>query len=137
MKKTFVKLIALAMVAALACIVLASCGGPNTDPDKALESLEKNDYVAEKVDSKLSLAGFSVLGIDDLDCVVTGVNEDGESIIIFYFEDAEAASDEWDDIEKYAEELKEEAEDENIDLVVKQSGKMIYVGSKAAIKAAK
>ena len=131
--KTFLKVLALSLVAVLMCATLVSCGGPASDPDKAAEALEDADYVVIKADDKISLATYDALGVDDLECVITAFNEDEEGIVIFYFEDKDAANDAWEAIEEIAEEAAEEEED----LVIKKSGKMIYYGTKQAIKDAK
>ncbi len=141
MKKSIVRIIALALISVMMCLALVSCGGPNADPDKAVEALKKNDYAAEKVDDSglgaLIIAALKVAGIEDVDCVVSGTADvDGktEHITIIYFEDKEAADEEWEDVQKYAE---DEKGDEDSDWVVEKSGKMIYFGTKAAVKAAK
>lgn len=133
MKKTFIKIMALTLVAVMACTMLVSCGGPNADPDKAVEALKDNDYVVEKLDGKISLAVVSAFA-GDVEAVVLGVSEDGkEAVTIFYYEDSKAANEAWDDVKK---EMEKENDDET-KLVIKKSGKMIYAGTEAAIKAAK
>ena len=137
--KTFVKVIALALVTIFVCATLASCAlfGPNADPEKAEKSLEKKGYKVEVVDDKYSL-GFTALatGVSDLECFITAVNEDDkdEAVMIYYFAEKEAADEAW---EKYFEELAEKAKEEDSDAVVKKSGKMIWVGTKKAINAAR
>ena len=66
MKKT-IKLIALAMAAVILCLALASCGGPNADPDKALAALKDNgvtwaakDKVVSRLLSELSALKISI-----------------------------------------------------------------------------
>ncbi|MBE6583355.1 MAG: hypothetical protein E7649_00045 [Ruminococcaceae bacterium] len=131
MKKTIIKIMALTLVVVMACVVLASCGGPNADPDKAAEALEDAGYTVMKVDDETALA-FS--GLKGLTCAINAVNlEEEEAIIIYYFEDTEAANEAWEDVEKMAKEEMEEDED----YVIKKSGKMIYFGTKEAVKAAK
>ena len=133
MKKTFIKIMALTLVAIMMCTMLVSCGGPNANPDKAVESLKDNDYVAEKIDSKLGLAFVSAFA-GDVEAVVTGLSKDGkEAITIFYYEDAKAANEAWDDVKEHMEKEK----DDETKIVIKKSGKMIYAGTEAAIKAAK
>lgn len=136
MKKTFVKIIALALVAVFACVTLASCalGAPNADPEKAEKSLEKKGYDVKLIDDEYTL-GFTSLttGIKDLECVLTAENDDEEAVEIYYFEDEEAAEEAWEKIEKLA----EKAQEENEDLICKMAGKMIYMGTKAAIRAAR
>lgn len=131
--KTFAKVLALALVAVMMCAALVSCGGPASDPDKAAKALEDADYIVVKADDKVSLALYETMGVKKLECVITAYNEDEEGIVIFYFEDKAAANDAWETIE---EEAKEATKDEE-DIVIKKSGKMIYYGTKQAIKDAK
>ncbi len=135
MKKTM-KLIALALVLTLSVVMLASCFGPNADPEKAIESLKDNDYKAAEDDTVLPLV-FAGLGIKDVDTVVTGtaiIDDKAEHVTIVYFEDADAAKAAWEDMKEYAE--KEDKDEEDTDWTIAKSGKMIYWGTKAAIKAA-
>ena len=131
MKKT-IRLLAIAMVAVMLCLSLASCGGPNANPDKAIEGLKDEDVLARKLSS--SEFGIDVPGVD---CVVTGVGViDGEGafISIIYFEKSSDANDAWDEVKEMFENDKK---DEDAKVVIKKSGKMIYCGTKNAIKAAK
>ncbi len=133
--KNTIKLIALALVLTLSVVMLASCFGPNANPEKAIESLKENDYKAAKDDTVLPLI-FTGLGIKDVDTVVTGtaiIDDKGEHVTIVYFEDADAATAAWDKVKEYAE--KEDKEEEDTDWTIDKSGKMIYWGTKAAIKA--
>ena len=129
MKKTFIKIMALTLVAVMACTMLVSCGGPNANPDKAVEALEKNDYGAEKIDSKLGLLVYSWAG-DGLECVVVGLDKNLDGVTILYYEDAKAANAAWEKVEEHG-------SDKEDGYVLKKSGKMIYFGSEEAVKAAK
>lgn len=127
MKKTL-RLLSLALVLVMTVALLASCGGPNKNPEKAKEALEDAGYTVTLVDS--------ALGFEGIEKYLTAFKmsedmSDMEMITIYYFEDSAAAKDAWEDIQKEAEELDEE------DLVIKKSGKMIYAGTKEAVKAAK
>ncbi len=138
MKKTFVRLIALAVITAFACMTLASCGallGPATDPDKAEKALEKKDYEVEVADSNTELAMFEFMGVKDLECVLTAYNEDDDedAIVIFYFKDKGAAEEGFEALEDYAEEAGEEVDD----FVFKKSGKIVYMGTKKAVAASR
>lgn len=131
MKKT-IRLFAIAMVAVMLCLSLASCGGPNANPDKAIEGLKDEDVLARKLSS--SEFGIDVPGVD---CVVTGAGMiDGEVafISIIYFEKSSDANDAWDEVKEMFE---NDEKDEDAKIVIKKSGKMIYCGTKNAIKAAK
>lgn len=130
MKKTFVRILTLALVAVMTCGMLVSCGGPASDPDKAVKALEKNDYVAKNFDSDLAKLSFSWAG--DVEAVVTGIKK-GEAITIIYYEDASAAKDAWEKVEKHF----DDENDDDSDFVIKRSGKMIYCGTKDAVKDAK
>lgn len=136
MKKTIIKILTLTLVAVMACAMLASCGGPNADPDKALAALKDNGYTAEKVDSTIGLALFSWAG-KDIKAVVSamkGLDDPTNAVVIIYYETSDAADSAWDDVKEYAD---KNNDDEDSDFVVKKSGKMIYMGSEEAIKAAK
>lgn len=123
--KKFARIMSLALVAVMLCATLASCGAPAKDPADAVAALKEEGYVAVKLLS-----------------VVTGV-KDGEAVIITYYDDADKAKEAMDKMDEAAiEELKGKLValglSEEGDLVgPKRSGKMIYMGTKAAIKAAK
>ena len=138
MKKTL-RIVAIAMVAVMLCLSLASCGGPNADPDKALEALEDNGVKWAVKDDTIIPAGLAVLGIEGVDCVVTGtgkIDDEYAYITIIYFEEAEDAKNEWEDVQEYAEEEKDD-DAKDSEWVCKKSGKMIYFGTKNAVAAAK
>ncbi len=130
MKKTF-RILALAMVAVMLTLVLASCGAPSSDPAKAKEALEENGYNATKLDADGNILEAGIIsllklaGVDDIDCVVTG-DKGAEKVVIIYFEDKDAAEAEFEDVQEYAG-----------DMECKKSGNMIYYGTEAGIKAAK
>ena len=123
--KKFVRILALTLVAVMLCASLASCGGPNKDPEKALASLKEEGYTAVKVGDYVS--GTKI------------VEEDGkqmmEHVTIYYYETKDDATAAMEKIQKLAD---EEKDDDNTDWVgATQSGNIIYFGTKAAIKAAK
>ena len=137
MKKT-VRLLALALVTVMVCLTLASCGGPNPDPDKALESLKDNGVTFAGKDTLIVPAALKLAGVDGIDCVVSGtgkIDDKYAHITIIYFDEAADATDAFEKVEDYADKNKGDAEDS--DWVFKKSGKMIYYGTKDAVKAAK
>lgn len=130
MKKTIIKVVALAMIAVMACMLLVACA-PASDPDKAIEALKDNGYAA--AEDKLLIPGaLKLLGVKDIDCVVAGTKE-GEAITIIYFADKDAAEAAWEKVSEYAEDQK----DDESDWVVDKSGAMIYFGTKQAVKDAR
>ena len=138
MKKA-IKILVATMIIVVFSMTLVSCGGPNTDPDKALEALKENGINLATKDDKAMPLVLKGLGIDDVECVVSGtgkIDDEYAHITIIYFEEAEDAKDEWEAVKKYAVEDKEE-EVKDSEWVCKKSGNMIYFGTKNAIAAAK
>lgn len=134
MKKT-IKLIALTLVLSLSVILLASCLAPNPNPEKAIAALKEKDYIAAEDDTVLPFI-FAGLGIKNVDTVVTGtavIDKKGEHVTIIYFEEAEDATEAWEKVKEYAE--KEDKKKEDSDWTIQKSGKMIWYGTEAAIKA--
>ncbi len=137
MKKTL-KVLAFALTFVLLALALTSCA-PKSDPDKALAALKKKEYSAAK-DTTIIPAALTLLGVKGVDCVVSGSksvedkdgNKDVETVTIVYFTDKSSANDAWDAVKEYAEKDK----DDDSDWSVKKSGKMIYWGTSAGIKAA-
>lgn len=130
MKKNILKLTALALLAVMMCAMLVACGAPNKDPDKAAEKLEDAGYSVVYNDGE-GLIGGAMLP-DDVDATILARNGD-EYIYITYYEDSKAANDAWDDVKEEVEQFKEE----NSDIVCKKSGKIIYYGTKQAVKDAR
>lgn len=137
MKKS-IRLIALALVSVMMCLALVSCGGPNADPDKALEALKDNGVTWAVKDATVTPGLLKLAGVDNVDCVVSGtgkIDDKYAHITIIYFDEAADANDAWEKVQEMSEDDKKDAEDS--DWVVKKSGKMIYYGTKDAVKAAK
>lgn len=133
--KKMIKLIALALVLTLSVVMLASCNVPNANPEKAIEALEKKGYKATE-DKYVLPAIFAGLGIKNVAVVITGtdiIDDKTEHVTIVYFEDADSAEAAWNDLKEYAE--KEDKDEKDTDWTIDRSGKMIYWGTKAAIKA--
>ena len=132
--KKFVRILALSLVAVMLCAAFASCA-PAKDAEKALEALREAEYISAKDDTVLPVI-FAGLRIKGVDTVVTGtavIDDKAEHVTIVYFEDADAAKAAWEDVKEYAE--KEDKDEEDTDWTINKSGKMIYWGTKAAIKA--
>ena len=134
--KKFARMIALALVMVMSVAMLASCGAPNSDPEKALAALKDNDYVAAE-DKYIIPTALALLGVKDIDCVVSGsatIDEKFETVTIIYFEDKDAANEAWEKVEEYANKEKDEKAE---NWVCKKSGAMIYFGTTNGVKAAK
>ena len=142
--KKFVRILALCLAALMLTVSLVACGAPAKDPDKAIEALEKDGYKAVK-DDKLLPGIFKIAGYS-LDAVVSAskveTDKDGnksiEHVTIYYFADKENAKKAMAEVEKYASDDKEAEETEDSNWIApKQSGSIVYYGTKAAVKAAK
>ena len=138
--KKFSKILALVLVTVTLSLVLVACG-PNSNPAKAKSSLEENGYTVVLADDAISLTVVElVLGCERGDVTArlsgTKANEDKsvDTITVIYFKDSAAAKACWEKAEQYLN--KESQEDTDSAIVVKRSGKMIYAGTEAAIKAA-
>ena len=137
MTKNIIRILAIFLVCVTSCVMLASCQAPNQDPDKALEALKSNGVTFAGKDDTYLPGILTLAGVKGVDCVVSGTGKiDGEyaHITIIYFDEASDANDAWEEIQDRADEEKKDAEDSQ--WVCKKSGKMIYYGTKNAIKAA-
>jgi len=125
--------------AVLVCILmvgcvfaLASCGGPNKDPKKAAKALEDAEYTVNLVDGEAAKT---------LKCeaMISAYNKDGETITIMYYLEAADAKEAYNEAKDALKELEEAAKeaDEEFNYEVGKSGKMVWMGTKDAIKAAK
>ena len=136
--KKVLSIVCLLALTVCCLFAFASCGAPNSNPDDAKAALEENGLKATKdtVAQPLVLKG---LGIDDVDCVVSAagkIDDEYAYIYIIYFEETDDAKEAWEDVQEYADKQKsDEAEDS--EWVCEKSGKMIYFGTKNAVKAAK
>ena len=135
MKKN-VRMLAVALSVIFLALALVACA-PQSDPDKAKAALEKNGYTAIKTNGYVSGVVSAIFGGEStIDATVTATKDiqdaDGnttktESITIIYYKTSDAAKEAW---KSWSEKDQEKYE------VAKCSGKMIYWGTKAAVKAA-
>ena len=127
MKKS-IKIFAVALTFVMLALTLVSCA-PKKDHDKAAQALKDKEYFTT-----------NTIGLT-CDYIVTGTktvkDKDGnvkiEHVTIRYYKDSKTAKEDW---ENYKEATDDQNKDNASDWVVKKSGKMIYFGTKAAIKAA-
>ena len=127
MKKFFKSLVTLMLVCLMA-VSFTSCGVPSK-PEKAKANLEENKYVVVYLSDAISLTATEIgFGLErgSLKASVTGTNGE-EAISIYYCNDAKTA--------KTIKEKLTENKGENV--VVGKSGKVVWAGTKEAIKAAK
>ena len=126
--KKIIKILAFALTFVMLALALTACA-PKKDHDKAAQALKDKEYFTT-----------NTLGLT-CDYIVTGTktvkDKDGnvkiEHVTIRYYKDSKTANEDW---KNYKEATDDQNKDNQSDWVVKKSGKMIYFGTKAAIKAA-
>lgn len=131
--KTFAKILCLSLVAVMLCATLASCA-PASDPDKAISALKDAGYTAAK-DTTLVPAALALLGVKGIDAVISGTKS-GEHVTVIYFTDSDSAKNAEEKVTKYVDDEEKDKKDDS-DWVFKRSGKMIYWGTKNAVKDAR
>ena len=122
--KNVIKVLSLALVMVMMLGLFVSCG-PNKDPKKAEEALNDAGYLVVLNDKDLLLP-------DGVKATLLATTDD-DYILITYYEDADAVKEAWEDAQEEAKELEKKYED----IVCKKSGKMIYIGTKQAVKDAR
>ena len=133
MKKRILSVIAVLALAAVLAVAMVAC--IPSDPDKAAENLKAADYLVDVTDDPVSM-GVMGLMADGIEAVVSATSDDfTEGVTIFYFEDSDSAKSFYES--DFISEMKEEAEAESEELVIKGQGKIVYAGTKEAIKAAR
>lgn len=136
--KNSIKVLAFVLTFVMLALTLVSCA-PKSDPDKAKAALEKKEYTVLKTNGYLDGVASALLGKEKtVDATVSATktvkdkdgNDKTESVVIIYYVSKDAANDAWAEIKKNYE------KDNDSDWAVGKSGKMIWYGTKAAIKAA-
>ena len=120
MKKAL-KVISLALAMVCCAVMFIACV-PAT-PEKAEKKLEKKGYTVTVVEVTEVVESLAPEGCE---CSVMAINEDGETVVAYYFDKGANARD-------YYKELKDEVDDED-DVVVKKSGKVVVAATKQGWK---
>lgn len=129
MKKTMT-IVALVALVAVLCVAMVAC--IPSDPNKAISNLEKEGYTAVK-DATVIPAALRLAQVKGVETVVTAANKDGEHVTLIYFDSTENAKAAYSTVESYAKK-NDKSKDE---VAIKKSGKIIYYGSEAGVKAVK
>lgn len=138
--KKLTKILSLVLLVVMCLTVLTACA-PNSDPYQAEAALKKNGYTVIMLNGTAAEVATALKGIENVDATVDASarieNSDGEKIlervVIYYFENADAAKVALDKIRSEYEKAKGDSKD----WVFGQSGSMIYYGTKAGVKAAR
>lgn len=137
MKKT-VKIVAAVAVLAVMCTALVACI-PN-DYEKAESNLKKEGYTIlmsyAEGDVGFDTIVKTVVGsvVDGITAIVSAGKGLTDAITLVYFESSSKAKEHFDALKEQAE---KDAEDEDVELIFKRSGKVIYFGTEDAVKAVK
>ena len=139
----YLRLIALSLILVMAVALLASCGKdgnkeadpvPNKDPDEAEEALEDEDYTVRRSTSSFGYSGLEdaiiakkTLYYEDTDDEIT------EEIVILYFDTKDDAKNAYSDFKDLVQSLNEGRKTK---LKYGREGKLLWYGTKKAIKAA-
>ncbi len=129
MKKTLSIVAVLALVAILT-VALVAC--VPSDPDKAVANLEEADYVVVKIEADDAITGLALKAIDGCVASVSGTNLE-EYVSIYYFEDAKSAKAFYEDAKEQWDKMDDEEKEGQ---KFGKSGKVVYSGTEAGVKAA-
>ena len=131
-----------AMLIAITAVTVCSCGVPS-DPAKAKENLKKNGYA---VDDTIATADIKVVTLvpygatfpQNIVSSLWATNADGETVLIVYCKDADSAKKVNEISRKLYDEVKknDKENDTKTDIRSGMSGKVVYIGTKAGVKAA-
>ena len=138
MKKQLLIIAAVVVLVMASAFVLTACS-PATDPADAKAALEKKGYTVV-VDGSIQPAALTLVGIKGVDKVLEATyskDDTSEFLCVLYFTSASAANDAWDAAKKEAEDEKKSNKEEDSDWTVGKSGKLIWYGTKNAVKAAR
>lgn len=145
MKKSISIIIALMVVVVMSAMLLTACA-PNSDPAKAESALKSNGYDAVRTTGYVSGIVSAIAGVENnIEGTVTGTktvedkdgNSKSEYVFIIYYKTADAAKAAWEDMKDDSEKEKKENKADDSDWESGRSGKLIYWGTKAAVKAAR
>lgn len=135
MKKSIIVITAVIAVVMLSVLALTACA-PNDKPTKAKENLDKNGYSIITIPGVEYLADGALTGFY---AVKSEDDKDTEGIVVIYFEDSSKAKAAFETIKEKINKLKNYVgvdEDEESRWTLKQSGRTIWYGTSAGVKAA-
>ena len=134
MKKTLTIISVIAIVAILAVALMACVPSDYTKAESNLK--DAGYYVASyKEGDPLFKTMTAMFGAENVTAIVTGSSKDlEEGITLVYFKDSKSAKNAFEKFKKQMEDESKEDSNKDKDYVIKQSGKVIYGGTKKAVK---
>ena len=147
MKKK-ISLLCTIIIFALVCAMLLTACGPASDPDKAKENLKDEGYSAAVYDGdnlvvRVALAAAGVENVDKVLVASKYTDDSFEFLSVLYFDSAKDANEAVEKAKEYAKDQEKDQEKEQkkkdgeVEWTFGKSGKMIWFGTKAAVKAAR
>lgn len=140
--KKFFRLLVATMLLAVTATALCSCGIPS-DSAKAKENLNKNKYtVSEEIATTAvkaaCLVPYGISFYNNIETALWAVNSDGDNVLIVYCKDNDSATKVNDIVKTIYESINESAKenDSKADVKSGKSGKVVYIGTSAGVKAA-
>ena len=147
MKKR-ITLVTSIVVLALVCAMLFAACAPASNPDTAKDNLKKEGYSATVYDGDGLIVGtaLALAGVENVNKVLVASNYKDNSfefLTVLYFESSKDANNAVEKAKEHAkdrekeEEKDQKKEEGSVEWVFGKSGKMIWFGTKAAVKAAR
>ena len=140
--KKFTKIVAIALVLAMSVAVFASCAKVSKGYEKAKKALADAGYVVDTTSGEWGSQVADVESMISAFKIREGTENDKNpkasgGIMIYYFKSEKAANKAWDKtIKNDYESAKKRAAKEEIELISKREGKVIYYGTQDAIDVA-
>ena len=137
--KKFTKIVAIALVLAMSVVLFASCAKTNKGYEKAKKALADAGYVVEPNSGEWSSHVADLEGSIAAYKIKEGTENDknpkaSDGIVIYYFKTEKAANRAWDKtIKSEVESAKKRAAKDEITIVSKKEGKVIYYGTQEAV----
>lgn len=137
--KKFTKIVAIALVLAMSVVLFASCAKTNKGYEKAKKALSDAGYVVESNAGEWSSQVADLEGSIAAYKIKEGTENDknpkaSDGIVIYYFKTEKAANRAWDKtIKSEVESAKKRAAKDEITIVSKKEGKVIYYGTQEAV----
>ena len=137
--KKFTKIVAIALVLAMSVVLFASCTKTNKGYEKAKKALADAGYVVESNAGEWSSQVADLEGSIAAYKIKEGTENDknpkaSDGIVIYYFKTEKAANRAWDKtLKSEVESAKKRAAKDEITIVYKKEGKVIYYGTQEAV----
>ena len=140
--KNFTRIVAIALVLVMSVALFASCAQPPKSYEKAKKALNNAGYVVESDAGEWGSQLSDLQGMISAYKIKEGTENDKNpkasgGIVIYFFSTEKAANKAWDKtIKSEYESAKKRAAKEEMELISKREGKIIYYGTQDAIDVA-